>query len=107
MKDYIREGALYIEWKVTIYINVSNRMVKTVLFYGAGEVAEMLLTAIKNENTDISVCAIIDDDVNKIGKKNYSTKEIKSGLGINYITTLQERKNLWKDFSKKLTLKSQ
>ena len=34
MKDYIREEALYIEWKVTIYINVSNRMVKTVLFYG-------------------------------------------------------------------------
>lgn len=47
--------------------NVITKGYKTVLFYGAGEVAEMLLTAIKNENTDISVCAIIDDDVNKIG----------------------------------------
>jgi len=33
-----------------------------------------------------------DVDINKIGKKNYSTKEIKSGIGLNYIKKIKSPK---------------
>ena len=43
---------------------------KNILFYGAGEVAEIMLYVINNSNDiDINVLAIIDDDVNKQGKR--------------------------------------
>lgn len=48
---------------------VSNNIVK-VLFYGAGNVAEIILQTIKNEKIDmIKVEAIIDDDITKQGRK--------------------------------------
>lgn len=50
---------------------------KNILFYGAGEVGEILLYALNNrESKDLNVLAIIDDDINKIGKNILSTKII-------------------------------
>ena len=42
---------------------------KNILFYGAGEVAEIMLYVINNGNSNINVKAVIDDDVNKQGTK--------------------------------------
>ena len=43
---------------------------KNILFYGAGEVAEIMLYVINNsDDIDINILAIIDDDINKQGKK--------------------------------------
>jgi len=45
-----------------------------VLFYGAGEVCEIMLNTIKSSrNININVVAIIDDDVEKIGNKLVDT----------------------------------
>lgn len=43
---------------------------KKVLFYGAGEVCEMLLSVLNSDQSiDLDVIALIDDDNKKIGKK--------------------------------------
>ncbi len=43
---------------------------KKVLFYGAGEVCEMLLSVLNSDQSiDLDVIAVIDDDNKKIGKK--------------------------------------
>ena len=39
------------------------------MFYGAGEVAEIMLYVINNGNSNINVKAVIDDDVSKQGTK--------------------------------------
>jgi len=46
----------------------------------------------KNLNIKISNKYINDIDLNKIGNKNYSTKEYKSGLGLNFIKNINNSK---------------
>jgi len=46
----------------------------------------------KSLNIRISNKYINDIDVNKIGNKNYSTKEYKSGLGLNFIKSIKNSK---------------
>jgi len=49
-------------------INLEKKGFKNILLYGAGEVCEILLNAIKSsKNSNISAIALIDDDINKIG----------------------------------------
>lgn len=60
-EDAKREVMSFIE-------EVSNKGFKDVIFYGAGEVCEILLRTIKEtNNTLINVIGIIDDDINKHG----------------------------------------
>lgn len=50
-------------------IQIEEKGFKNILLYGAGEVCEILLNAIKGSKaTSITAPAIIDDDVNKLGK---------------------------------------
>lgn len=54
--------------------SISNKGFKRILLYGAGEVAEILLNTIKNrKNSIVEVVGIIDDDLNKVGKKIVNT----------------------------------
>ena len=48
---------------------IENKGFKNILFYGAGEVAEIMLYVINNGNSNINVKAVIDDDVSKQGTK--------------------------------------
>jgi len=49
---------------------VSEQGFKTILLYGAGEVAEIILNVIsENEIVNLKAVAVIDDDTNKIGNK--------------------------------------
>lgn len=58
---------------------------KKVLFYGAGEVCEMLLSVLNSDQSiDLDVIAVIDDDNKKIGKKILD-KDI---ISLNGITNL-------------------
>lgn len=58
---------------------------KKVLFYGAGEVCEMLLSVLNSDQSiDLGVIAVIDDDNKKIGKKILD-KDI---ISLNEITNL-------------------
>lgn len=58
---------------------------KKVLFYGAGEVCEMLLSVLNSDQSiDLDVIAVIDDDNKKIGKKILD-KDI---ISLNEITNL-------------------
>ena len=48
---------------------IKNEGYRKLVFYGAGEVCELLLYVINNINeTDLSILAVIDDDSEKIGK---------------------------------------
>ena len=48
---------------------------KDVILYGAGEVAEIILATINNDNSiPLSVIAVVDDDTNKQGTLLYNTK---------------------------------
>ena len=52
---------------------------KNILFYGAGEVCEMLLLTLNDsKEKDINVLAVIDDDIRKIGR-SLKEKDIISG----------------------------
>lgn len=53
-----------------IFLNqIVEKGFKKILLYGAGEVGELLLYTINNlKINDLEVLAVIDDDVNKIGK---------------------------------------
>lgn len=54
-----------------------NKNIKKLLFYGAGEVAEIILQVIKNDYKGLlEVKAIIDDDVEKQNKMIVNTKII-------------------------------
>lgn len=58
---------------------------KKVLFYGAGEVCEMLLSVLNSDQSiDLDVISVIDDDNKKIGKKILD-KDI---ISLNEITNL-------------------
>lgn len=58
-------------------VQVENKGFKNILLYGAGEVCEILLNAIKSSKVvNIKAQAIIDDDINKIGNKIGSTSII-------------------------------
>ena len=58
---------------------------KKILFYGAGEVCEMLLSVLNSDQSiDLDVIAVIDDDNKKIGKKILD-KDI---ISLNEITNL-------------------
>jgi FlaA1/EpsC-like NDP-sugar epimerase len=49
---------------------ISEKGFHNILLYGAGEVAEILLSAIKTSHEiNVNALAIIDDDTNKYGKK--------------------------------------
>lgn len=53
---------------------IANKGFENILLYGAGEVAEILLSTIKtNHDLNIHALAVIDDDVNKQGQKLVST----------------------------------
>ena len=57
--------------------SIISKGYKNILFYGAGEVAEIMLTVINNDkDIDLNVLAIIDDDVNKQGKSILTKKII-------------------------------
>ena len=49
--------------------SIEDKGFKNILFYGAGEVAEILLYVLNNGTFDICVKAVIDDDNNKQGTK--------------------------------------
>ena len=50
--------------------SIVNKKYQNILFYGAGEVAEIMVYVINNTvDLDINVLAIIDDDPKKIGTK--------------------------------------
>lgn len=54
---------------VTFLSQIINKGFKEVLFYGAGEVAEIILHVIHNDSSiPLKVIAIVDDDVKKQGK---------------------------------------
>src|SRR5690554_5829157 len=49
--------------------DIINKGYKDILFYGAGEVSEILLQTIKDDNTlNINVLGVIDDNTSKQGK---------------------------------------
>ena len=49
--------------------SIISKGYKNILFYGAGEVAEIMLSVINNDKSiNINVLAIIDDDINKQNK---------------------------------------
>lgn len=53
---------------------LSEKGFHNILLYGAGEVAEILLSSIKTSHeVNVNALAIIDDDINKQGKKLVST----------------------------------
>jgi len=55
-------------------IQIESSGFKNILLYGAGEVCEILLNAIKGSKVvNIKALAIIDDDINKAGNKMGST----------------------------------
>lgn len=55
-------------------IQIESKGFKKILLYGAGEVAEILIQTVKDDNnTNIEVVGVIDDDINKIGKVLVST----------------------------------
>jgi len=58
-------------------IQIENKGFKNILLYGAGEVCEILLNAIKSsKSVSIQAQAIIDDDQDKIGNKVGTTNII-------------------------------
>lgn len=71
-------------------INFINRLVenghKSIVLYGAGEIAEIILATINNDKgIQLSVSAVIDDDKNKQGKMIYNT----SVVDLNFINDFQ------------------
>lgn len=51
-------------------VRVENRGRKNILLYGAGEVAETIIGVIRGrENPGLSILAIVDDDMKKVGKE--------------------------------------
>lgn len=58
-------------------VQIESKGFKNILLYGAGEVCEILLNAIKSSKiVNIKAQAIIDDDIEKIGNKIGSTSII-------------------------------
>jgi DNA-binding MarR family transcriptional regulator len=61
----------------TFLIQIENKGFKNILLYGAGEVCEILLNAIKSSKiVSIKAQAIVDDNIDKIGNKIGSTSII-------------------------------
>ncbi len=59
---------------------------KDIILYGAGEVAEIILAAINNDNSiPLSVTIVVDDDVKKQGTLLYNTEV----TNVNYINDVQ------------------
>ena len=64
---------------------ISYKGFHNILLYGAGEVAEILLSTIKpSHEVNVNALAIIDDDINKQGKKLVSTDIISKNEIGNY-----------------------
>lgn len=60
-------------------IQIEHNGFKNILLYGAGEVCEILLNAIRGSKVvNIKALAIIDDDLNKVGNKLGSTDILSS-----------------------------
>lgn len=57
------------EYVLEFIAKVREEGYKKVLLYGAGEVADVFLTVVKDCETGIEVVAIIDDDPEKIGRQ--------------------------------------
>jgi len=62
-------------------VNMTNKGLKDILLYGAGEVAEILLHAINSSKSIIYVVAVIDDNIDKkdsylVGKRIISIEDI-------------------------------
>lgn len=69
MKELMK---LYLEGKEKVFhflASIVEKGFKNVVFYGAGEVAEILLGIIKINDIDINVVCILDDDEKKQGRK--------------------------------------
>ena len=59
---------------------------KSVILYGAGEVAEIILASINNDNRiPLSVVAVVDDDPNKQGESLYNS----TVTNLNYINEVK------------------
>ncbi|WP_026391640.1 winged helix-turn-helix domain-containing protein [Haploplasma modicum] len=62
-KQAVKESRIFIE-------KINKLGFKKIIFYGAGEVSEILLESIEDyQNKSFDVICVIDDDINKQGKK--------------------------------------
>ncbi|VEU79979.1 winged helix-turn-helix domain-containing protein [Haploplasma axanthum] len=61
--------------ETTTFINqIIEKGFKNIIFYGAGEVAEIFLQTINDNNSiPINVVGVVDDDLSKVGKKIVNT----------------------------------
>lgn len=61
----------YAKHNITVFLDqIINKGFKNLLLYGAGEVAEILLTTISNDNNiPLNIVGIVDDDEAKQGNK--------------------------------------
>lgn len=61
----------YAKHNITVFLDqIINKGFKNLLLYGAGEVAEILLTTISNDNNiPLNIVGIVDDDEGKQGNK--------------------------------------
>lgn len=55
-----------------IFKKIVDKGYKNILMYGAGEVAEILLSVFNDSDEQFDIIGIIDDDINKIGTFLYS-----------------------------------
>lgn len=68
-----------------IFKKIVDKGYKNILLYGAGEVAEILLSVFNDSDEQFDIIGIIDDDVNKIGTLLYG----KSIISLNSINDLK------------------
>jgi FlaA1/EpsC-like NDP-sugar epimerase len=55
---------------IVIFLNqMIDRGFQKILLYGAGEVAEIMLRVLNDDNVPLEVTAVIDDNMNRIGEK--------------------------------------
>ena len=106
----IKNKNLYVELNTNLNKNVSTTLpVKkySILCDALGITIDNAIEAAQNSNEKSIYINIVEDnnsikirimntfknliDVDKIGKKNYSTKVIKSGIGLNYINNLSKK----------------
>lgn len=87
--------------------SIISKGYKNILFYGAGEVAEIMLTVINNDkDIDLNVLAIIDDDINKQNKTliNKAIISLEEASNYNYdailISTYNNSSKLYKKLLK-------
>jgi FlaA1/EpsC-like NDP-sugar epimerase len=71
---------------INVFLNqIIEKGFKRILLYGAGEVAEIMLQAMNDDNTlPLKVIAVVDDDINKNGQVIVNLPIIKKEEIVNY-----------------------